>query len=91
METRTARALGRAGTRADAHRSPDLRGTIKELAQLDVAFVISETGTVVAACRYLDASVERIDLPLGLWNRHLAGAHAGELRRNRLTYQGSSF
>ena len=29
---------------------PDLRGTMKELAQLDGAFVISEDGTVVAAC-----------------------------------------
>jgi DNA integrity scanning protein DisA with diadenylate cyclase activity len=53
---------------------PDLRGTLKELAQLDGAFVISEAGTVVAACRYLDASAEGIDLPLGLGSRHLAGA-----------------
>jgi len=53
---------------------PDLRGTIKELAQLDGAFVISDTGTVVAACRYLDASVEGIDLPLGFGSRHLAAA-----------------
>jgi DNA integrity scanning protein DisA with diadenylate cyclase activity len=53
---------------------PDLRGTLKELAQLDGAFVISEAGTVAAACRYLDASAEGIDLPLGLGSRHLAGA-----------------
>jgi len=53
---------------------PSLRGTLKELAQLDGAFVISESGIVVAACRYLDASVEQIDLPLGLGSRHLAGA-----------------
>ena len=53
---------------------PDLRGTMKELAQLDGAFVISETGIVVAACRYLDASVEQIDLPLGFGSRHLAAA-----------------
>ena len=52
----------------------DLRGTIKELAQLDGAFVISATGIVVAACRYLDASVEQIDLPLGFGSRHLAAA-----------------
>ena len=52
----------------------DLRGTIKELAQLDGAFVISQSGAVVAACRYLDASVEDIDLPLGLGSRHLAAA-----------------
>jgi diadenylate cyclase len=36
--------------------------------------VISETGVVVAACRYLDASVEQIDLPLGFGSRHLAAA-----------------
>lgn len=53
---------------------PDLRGTLKELAQLDGAFVVSQAGAVVAACRYLDASVEEIDLPLGLGSRHLAGA-----------------
>jgi len=53
---------------------PDLRGTIKELAQLDGAFVISENGIVMAACRYLDASVEQIDLPLGFGSRHLAAA-----------------
>jgi diadenylate cyclase len=53
---------------------PDLRGTIKELAQLDGAFVISEAGIVMAACRYLDASAEQIDLPLGFGSRHLAAA-----------------
>lgn len=53
---------------------PDLRGTMKELAQLDGAFVISDAGIVVAACRYLDASVEQIDLPLGFGSRHLAAA-----------------
>ncbi len=53
---------------------PDLRGTMKELAQLDGAFVISEAGIVVAACRYLDASAEQIELPLGFGSRHLAAA-----------------
>jgi DNA integrity scanning protein DisA with diadenylate cyclase activity len=53
---------------------PDLRGTIKELAQLDGAFVISDSGVVVAACRYLDTSVDQIDLPLGFGSRHLAAA-----------------
>ena len=52
----------------------DLRGTMKELAQLDGAFVISDEGIVLAACRYLDASVEQIDLPLGFGSRHLAAA-----------------
>lgn len=54
--------------------NPDLRGTIKELAQLDGAFVISETGNFVAACRYLDASGEQIEIPLGFGSRHLAAA-----------------
>jgi len=54
--------------------NPNLRGTVKELAQLDGAFVITEGGTVVAACRYLDASVENVSLPLGLGSRHVAAA-----------------
>ena len=36
-------------------RDPNLRGTIKELAQLDGAFVVSDQGIVLSACRYLDA------------------------------------
>jgi DNA integrity scanning protein DisA with diadenylate cyclase activity len=53
---------------------PRLRGTIKELAQLDGAFVVAADGTVVAACQYLDASTEGIDMPFGLGSRHLAAA-----------------
>src|SRR5581483_8611506 len=33
---------------------PNLRGTIKELAQLDGAFILDSDGVVLAACRYLD-------------------------------------
>jgi DNA integrity scanning protein DisA with diadenylate cyclase activity len=53
---------------------PDLRETIKELAQLDGAFVVSDDGTVISACRYIDAFSEGIDLPLGLGSRHMAAA-----------------
>jgi diadenylate cyclase len=61
--------------RAATHISnPDLRGTIKALAQLDGAFVIAEDGTVVAACRYLDALAEGVNVPLGLGSRHVAAA-----------------
>ena len=52
----------------------DARETIKELAQLDGAFVVSEDGVVVSACRYINASAEGIKLPLGLGARHVAAA-----------------
>jgi DNA integrity scanning protein DisA with diadenylate cyclase activity len=32
---------------------PNLRGTVKELAQLDGAFIVSESGVFVAACRLM--------------------------------------
>jgi DNA integrity scanning protein DisA with diadenylate cyclase activity len=53
---------------------PDLRETIKELAQLDGAFVVSDKGVVISACRYIDASSEGVDLPIGLGTRHMAAA-----------------
>ena len=52
----------------------NLRGTIKELAQLDGAFVVSNNGVFESACRYLDAAADGIDVPLGLGSRHVAGA-----------------
>jgi DNA integrity scanning protein DisA with diadenylate cyclase activity len=51
-----------------------MRETIKELAQLDGAFVVSNSGVVLSAARYIDASSEDLDLPLGLGSRHVAGA-----------------
>jgi DNA integrity scanning protein DisA with diadenylate cyclase activity len=59
----------------------NLRGTVKELAQLDGAFVVSEDGHVLAACRYLNASVEQVghEVPLGLGSRHLAAASISRL------------
>ena len=53
----------------------NLRGTIKELAQLDGAFVISRDGVVLSACRYLDATASNIEVPFGLGSRHLAAAN----------------
>ena len=53
---------------------PGVRETIKELSQLDGAFVISDDGVVISACRYINASSEGIDLPLGLGSRHMAAA-----------------
>lgn len=54
---------------------PNLRGTLKELAQLDGAFVVSHDGLVLSACRYLDAIASEVDLPLGLGSRHIAAAN----------------
>lgn len=51
-----------------------VRETLKELAQLDGAFVISGDGIAVAACRYLSASADGVELPLGLGSRHMAAA-----------------
>ena len=53
----------------------NLRGTIKELAQLDGAFVVSHDGIVLSACRYLDAVAAEVDVPLGLGSRHIAAAN----------------
>lgn len=53
---------------------PDMRETVKELAQLDGAFFVSEDGVILSACRYVDAFSEGINLPLGLGSRHMAGA-----------------
>jgi diadenylate cyclase len=53
---------------------PDVRETLKELAQLDGAFVVSDEGVVLSAARYIDATTEDVSIPLGLGSRHLAGA-----------------
>jgi len=53
---------------------PNLRETVKELAQLDGAFIVSDSGIVLSACRYIDASSRGIRLPLGLGSRHMAAA-----------------
>ena len=52
----------------------NVRETVKELAQLDGAFIISDDGTVLSACRYINASSRGIKLPLGLGSRHIAAA-----------------
>lgn len=51
-----------------------VREGIKEVAQLDGAFVVSMDGIVLAACRLLDASTATITLTKGLGSRHWAAA-----------------
>jgi DNA integrity scanning protein DisA with diadenylate cyclase activity len=53
---------------------PNVWETLKELAQLDGAFLVSDDGIVLSATRYINASSEGIDLPLGLGSRHVAAA-----------------
>ena len=53
----------------------NLRGTIKELAQLDGGFVVSQAGIVLSACRYLDSIAAEVEVPLGLGSRHIAAAN----------------
>jgi DNA integrity scanning protein DisA with diadenylate cyclase activity len=54
---------------------PDLRETVKELAQLDGAFLVAKDGTFVSAGRYIDVDVaaDANFLP-GLGTRHAAAA-----------------
>lgn len=53
---------------------PRVREGIKEIAQMDGAIIVSADATVVAACRYLDASAATITLSKGLGARHWAAA-----------------
>lgn len=50
------------------------RETIKELAQMDGAFLVSDDGIFLSACRYINATSDGIQLPLGLGSRHMAAA-----------------
>jgi DNA integrity scanning protein DisA with diadenylate cyclase activity len=53
---------------------PAVREGIKEIAQLDGAFVISRDGVVRAACRMIDAPTAKVALSKGFGTRHWAGA-----------------
>ena len=51
-----------------------VREAIKEIAQMDGAFVVARDGTVEAACRLIDAPMTGLTLPKGLGTRHWAAA-----------------
>lgn len=55
-------------------RSPRVKEAIKELAQIDGAFIISSDGVVEAAGRILDAHAEGLVISQGLGARHWAAA-----------------
>ena len=62
--------------------SPEFRETVKELAQLDGAFLVDDDGTFVSAGRYLEVELEAGSnfLP-GLGTRHAAGASISRATR----------
>ena len=53
---------------------PNLRETVKELAQLDGGFIVSADGYVISAARYFNVASLDFDLLLGLGTRHIAAA-----------------
>lgn len=53
---------------------PRIREGLKEIAQLDGAFVINSDGTVEAACRIVDSTPQNLTLSKGLGSRHWAAA-----------------
>ncbi|MFP4590043.1 MAG: diadenylate cyclase DacZ [Halobacteriales archaeon] len=58
---------------------PIVKVMLKEFSRLDGAFVISDSGKIVSAYRYLEPSAEGIDIPKGLGARHMA---AGAISRD---------
>ncbi len=54
--------------------NPNLRETIKELAQLDGGFLVSRDGYVLSGARYFNADIEGVDIHYGLGSRHVAAA-----------------
>ena len=48
--------------------------SVKELAQLDGVFVVSEEGKIHAAGRYLDVDARNINIDKGLGGRHVSAA-----------------
>lgn len=53
-------------------RDANIQGTMKELAKLDGAFVISNDGYVISAARHIES--RNIDIPMGFGTRHMAAA-----------------
>jgi DNA integrity scanning protein DisA with diadenylate cyclase activity len=52
---------------------PIVNVMLKEFSRLDGAFIVSDSGKIVSAYRYLEPSAEGVDIPKGLGARHMAG------------------
>jgi DNA integrity scanning protein DisA with diadenylate cyclase activity len=59
-------------------RERQVREAVKEIAQMDGAFIIAADGTVEAACRYLNSPATGITLSKGLGARHWAAAEVSK-------------
>jgi len=55
-------------------RDINVQGSLRELAKMDGAFVISGDGYALSAARYIETIARHVDLPLGLGSRHMAAA-----------------
>jgi DNA integrity scanning protein DisA with diadenylate cyclase activity len=53
---------------------PKIRDAVKTFSVLDGAFVIREDGVVLAAGRYLQATSDKVKIPMGLGARHASAA-----------------
>lgn len=51
-----------------------IRESLKEIAQIDGAFIISADGTIEACCRLIDTNPVEISMSPGLGSRHMAAA-----------------
>ncbi len=54
--------------------NPKVREAVKEVAQLDGAFIVSEEGIVVRSCQLIGAGYANVTLSSGLGSRHAAAA-----------------
>jgi DNA integrity scanning protein DisA with diadenylate cyclase activity/PKD repeat protein len=61
---------------------PEKWGHIKEFAQLDGAFIVTNRGIVEAAGRYLTADTSRVNLPGGLGSRHSSVAGITQITKS---------
>ncbi len=52
---------------------PIVNVMLKEFSRLDGAFIISDSGKIASAYRYLEPAAEGVDIPKGLGARHMAG------------------
>ena len=53
---------------------PIVNVMLKEFSRLDGAFVVSDSGKIASAYRYLEPAATGVDIPKGLGARHMAGA-----------------